>query len=158
MKFGQNNHFVIIKTGFKENFQPGPKIPISGPSSYEDSGDRVSSARIICCCCCCCGSHCLTQFHVKLGLGRKGLRLHFMSQAHLPVRTRAKELFPIAPIHIGDRYQTPQEWAAYIACSILRCLVPLQGKAISKRFRNAKPLRQGRGGLINGTWNILGRN
>ena len=86
------------------------------------------------CCCCCCGSHCLTQFHVKLGLGKKGLRLHFMSQAHLPVRTWAKELFPIAPIHIGDRYQTPQEWAAYIACSILRCLVPLRGKAISKNF------------------------
>ena len=47
MEFGQNNHFVLIKTGFKEIFQPGPKIPISGPSSYDDSGDRAGSARII---------------------------------------------------------------------------------------------------------------
>ena len=47
MQFGEIDLSGIIKTGFEEKVHPGPETPIFGPSSYEDSGDRVSSARII---------------------------------------------------------------------------------------------------------------
>ena len=62
-------------------------------------------------CCCCCGSYCLTWSPAKFGFGKTGVRLHYPSQANLPVRAWAKVpgnffslLHRVAPIHIGDRY------------------------------------------------------
>ena len=48
MKLGVfNKPFVEIKTRFEEKIDPGPENPILVPSSFEDSGDTVRSARII---------------------------------------------------------------------------------------------------------------
>ena len=46
MKFGVLEAFVQIKTRFEEKLDPGMKNPILGPSSFEDSGDTVRSARL----------------------------------------------------------------------------------------------------------------
>ena len=46
MKIRWSDPLVEIKMGFEEKIQPGPKNPILGPSSFEDSGQVTRGARI----------------------------------------------------------------------------------------------------------------